>query len=47
MGVQDLHKQYRKTSEDYANAICRDNEENVKRLEKREEKVKKLLEQKD
>ena len=43
--VQDLHKQCRKASEDYANAVCRDDEENLKRFEKREEKLKKLLEQ--
>lgn len=45
--VQDLHKQCRKASEDYANAVCRDDEENLKRFEKREEKLKKLLEQKN
>ena len=45
--VQDLHKQCRKASEDYANAVCRDDEENLKRFEKREEKLKKLLKQKN
>ena len=32
--VQDLHKQCRKASEDYANAVCRDDEESLKRVEK-------------
>ena len=45
--VLDLHKQCRKTSEDYANAVCRDDEENLKRFVKREEKLKKLLEQRN
>ena len=45
--VQDLHKQCRKVSEDYTNAVCRDDEENLKRLEKREENLKMRLVQKD
>ena len=45
--VQDLYKQCRKVSEDYADAVCRDDEENIKRFEKREERLKKLLDQKD
>ena len=45
--VQDLHKQCRKVSEDYINAVCRDDEENLKRLEKREENLKMRLVQKD
>lgn len=45
--VQDLYKQCRKASEDYANAVCRDDEENLKRFEKREKKLKKLLKQKN
>ena len=45
-GGHDLHKQYRRTSQDYANTVCRDDEENLNRFKKREEKVKSLLEQK-
>jgi len=47
MEVQDLHKQCRKASKDYANAVCRDDEENLQSFGKREEKLKKLLEQKN
>ncbi len=45
--VQDLYKQCRKASEDYTNAVCRDDKKNLKRFEKREEKLKKLLKQKN